>query len=407
MDGKYSCHFLDKLWTPCFSRSIAMLSLLSALFLSTVIDALQVIGGNTTVAQGDTAVLPCKLIDTTETIIQVSWERMTKAKPQNEHFFTTVSANGDVPHDAPDRFKFVGHLKGNNGSLQLSNVTLMDEGTYTCIFTLFPSGNHWTKIHLNVLVPPVSSLQDNHPVLGDKEVSLVTCTAAGSKPPAEVKWITGTLGEKLKPKISSTEHANGTTTTVSSLFGVPIREINSHSVECVVTSAALPKEETLAFTIQVNFPPTEVTIRKQAKGLFECVTDANPKPDITWTSPDNLWPQSAVTVEGATLQFVSMTADLTGLYQCEASNTYGTKSILLYVDVAAGGSNVYLVLFCLLLLLNAAAAVLYLYKAGKFQRIVELISSGRAAVATTSSSPREAEADMEVEVEGLRREEPL
>lgn len=94
-------------------------------------------------------------------------------------------------------------------------------------------------------------LEDNHPTLGNEEVSLVTCTAAGSKPPAEVRWLTGTLADKVRATTSSTKHANGTTTTISTLLGVPTREINQCVIQCVITSAALSKEETLPFTTQV------------------------------------------------------------------------------------------------------------------------------------------------------------
>uniref|UniRef100_A0A4W6G4G8 Immunoglobulin V-set domain-containing protein n=1 Tax=Lates calcarifer TaxID=8187 RepID=A0A4W6G4G8_LATCA len=51
-----------------------------------------------------------------------------------------------------DRFQFIGNFSDKNGSIQLSNVTLLDEGVYTCIFILFPSGNHETKVPLNLLV---------------------------------------------------------------------------------------------------------------------------------------------------------------------------------------------------------------------------------------------------------------
>ena len=180
-------------------------------------------------AQGGTVVLPCKLIDTTETLSQISWQRTTRGKPRNENFFTILPTDGPKfvnGHD--ERFEFIGSFDDNNGSLQLSDVTLMEEGIYTCIFTLYPSGNHETGIPLNLLgmmdclckyclclfinrlfifinslctvtvvVPPVSSLEANPPLLGDKEVLLVTCTAAGSKPPAEVRWLTGDLAGKL------------------------------------------------------------------------------------------------------------------------------------------------------------------------------------------------------------------
>ena len=51
---------------------------------------------------------------------------------------------------------------------------------------------------------------------------------------------------------------------------------------------------------------------------------------------DGLWPQSSVKAEGATLQFLSMTSDLNGEYQCEASNPYGRKHGHLYLHVTSG-----------------------------------------------------------------------
>ncbi|XP_056281541.1 nectin-4 isoform X2 [Pseudoliparis swirei] len=184
--------------------------------------------------------------------------------------------------------------------------------------------------------PPVTSLKDDCPTVGDEEVSLVTCMAAGAKPPAEVQWLTDTLGEKARQSISVSEHADGTTTTVSSLFGVPTREIDRRSVECVVTSAAMSKEESLPFTIQIYFSPIDVIISETSEGAFECVTEAKPKANITWSRSDQSRPQSTVKVDGATLQFPSMTSDLNGLYQCEASNLYGIKRNYVYVHVTSG-----------------------------------------------------------------------
>lgn len=109
--------------------------------------------------------------------------------------------------------------------------------TYLCILTL--------------LVPPVTILKDDHPILGNEEVSLVTCTAAGSKPPAEISWLTGALAGKVRESTTSTLNANSTTTTISSVLGVPTRELDGQLVKCVVTSAAMTMEETLPFTIQL------------------------------------------------------------------------------------------------------------------------------------------------------------
>ncbi|XP_037646108.1 nectin-3-like protein [Sebastes umbrosus] len=345
--------------------STTMLLLVPTLiFLSAVIEGLQVIGGNTTVVQGGTAILPCKLIDT-EDLSQISWRK----KPHPDNFYTILPTGPKFVNGYDPRFKFIGNFSDNNGSIQLSDVKLRDEGTYECIFTRFPSGNVQTDVLLNLLVPPVTSLKDNLPTLGDEEVSLVTCVAAGSKPRADVKWITGTLAGKMRETNSSTQHANGTTTTVSSLFGVPTREINHHVVHCVVTSAAMSKEERRPFTIQVYFPPVEVNIIKRSELSFECVTEANPKANINWSRDGQSLPKLGVSAEGATLQFVSMTSDLNGLYQCEASNIYGKQRSSIYVHNAPGACSVCWTLFSILLLLMIAfvvAAVFYFYKPGIF-----------------------------------------
>ncbi|XP_074515199.1 nectin-3-like [Sebastes fasciatus] len=346
--------------------STTMLLLVPTLiFLSAVTEGLQVIGGNTTVVQGGTAILPCKLIDTTEPLSQISWRK----KPNPDNFYIILSTGSKSVNGEDLRFEFIGNFSDNNGSMQLSDVKLTDEGTYECIFTRFPSGNVQTDVLLNLLVPPVTSLKDNLPTLGDEEVSLVTCVAAGSKPRAEVKWITGTLAGKVRATTNSTQHANGTTTTVSSLFGVPTREINHHVVQCVVTSAAMSKEESRPFTIQIYFPPVELNITKRSELSFECVTEANPKANINWSRDGQSLPQPGVSADGATLQFVSMTSDLNGLYQCEASNLYGKQRSSIYVYVTSGACSVCWTLFSILLILMIAfvvAAVFYFYKPGIF-----------------------------------------
>ncbi|XP_026231694.1 poliovirus receptor-like isoform X3 [Anabas testudineus] len=346
--------FLSPLRNVFFTMSRSLSRFLSLMLLNVSLNlhrssiALQVIGGNATVVQGETAILPCKLTDATEPLTQISWQRKTRGKPVNDNFFTVVSSGPNYVNGNDRRFKFIGNFSAHNGSLQLSEVTLLDEGSYSCIFTLFPSGNHRTEIPLNVLVPPVTSVKDHHPLMGNEEVLLATCTAAGSRPPAEVKW---TYSKKVKAITNTTQHANGTTTTLSSLFGVPTRDINQQPVTCVVTSSALSKAETLPLTLQVHFSPTEVNISEISKDSFECSTEANPNANFTWSRPGQSWPQSAVRVDGAKLQFLSITSVLNGLYKCEASNLYGRKYGQLYVYVTSGTCTACWVLFSLLLLL--------------------------------------------------------
>uniref|UniRef100_A0AAZ1XV08 Ig-like domain-containing protein n=1 Tax=Oreochromis aureus TaxID=47969 RepID=A0AAZ1XV08_OREAU len=309
------------------------LTLLAVILRSSDTNALHVIGGSVKVVQGGTAILPCYVTDTNDDLTQISWQRRTRENPRNYIFFTASYSDGDRPQFFNEQFKFIGNFKDKNGTLQLLNVTLKDEGSYTCIFTLVPSGNQKTEMPLKVFVPPFTSVKDNLPTLGTEEVLFATCTAVGSRPPAEVRWLTGALADRVRTTRNYIHYDNGMTTTVSSLFGVPTGDINGHKVQCVISGDSLSKEETLPFTIQIYFSPREVNIKAISGDSFECVTEANPNANFTWSRSGQSLLQSAVRVEGAKLQLLNLTSDLNGLYQCEASNKYGRKHGQLYVHV--------------------------------------------------------------------------
>uniref|UniRef100_A0A3Q2X584 Ig-like domain-containing protein n=1 Tax=Haplochromis burtoni TaxID=8153 RepID=A0A3Q2X584_HAPBU len=117
-----------------------------------VVEALQVIGGNVKVVQGGTAILPCHVTGTNDDLTQITWQRRTREKPHNDNFLTILPREGvQFVNGGDDRFKYIGNFNNKNGTLQLSNVALKDEGSYTCIFTLFPSGNQKTEILLIVI----------------------------------------------------------------------------------------------------------------------------------------------------------------------------------------------------------------------------------------------------------------
>ncbi|XP_072253041.1 nectin-3 [Leuresthes tenuis] len=326
--------------------------------------------GRATGVSGESAVLSCKLGDTTETLTQISWQRRTKEKPVNDNFYIIESTNKPrFVNGEDDRFKFLGNFGAKDGTIQLSNIALKDEGSYTCIFTLFPSGNFRSEIPLTVLVPPAISLKEDVLILGDKEARIASCVAAGSKPLPVVKWNTTGLGEEVRITTNTTQHENGTTTAVSSLFGTPTMDINGGSVQCVVTSEALRGEEIRNLTIQLNFPPFEVHISEDhtSKDSFECISKAHPPASITWSRSGQSLPQS-VRTEGGRLHLSTKTSDLTGLYQCEAKNPYGRTDSHLYVYISTECCTTCWVLFGLLLSINLVVLVWICYRYWKRRR---------------------------------------
>ncbi|KAM4561384.1 nectin-1 isoform 2-T3 [Fundulus diaphanus] len=348
----------------------------------------QVTGGSATEKLGDTAVLPCKLtrtLTTEEYVEQISWQRKTKGKPRLDNFLTIQEGDRAKFVNGEDkRFRFIGKFAEQNGTLQLANVNLQDEGTYSCIFSIFPIGSVKADIPLTVLVHPKTNVNDSHPRLGDEEVSLATCTAADSKPPAEVVWYTGALKDKVEVTQNSTLHVNGTTTTVSTLLGQPSKEIHRSPVHCVISF--MEQNETIPFDVQVYYPPLEVKLQEGSMKdqSITCEADANPNATVTWTRSGNPLP-SSVTVQGGTLTFKGKSSDLAGFYTCEANNIYGSKQSTLYVHFPSACIDGWIAFILLLLVLIVGIGV-FLYKKGSIQLPRCMRSRGEEV---PTSSPRE------------------
>ncbi|KAL0963428.1 hypothetical protein UPYG_G00306310 [Umbra pygmaea] len=335
------------------------------------INTLQVIGGQSTVTQGADAVLFCRLSEANAEFDQITWQKATRENPENHNFFY-ILPNGfsENVNGLEGRVQFTGNTSEKIGSIRIKAVTLLDEGTYTCIFTV-AIGPIKTEIPLTVLVPPVISVVGNGPpVIGDNEVVITTCVAAGAKPQAEVRWNTGALDRSLRHVSNSTQHANGTVTVFSILMGVPTRTANQQQVQCVVNQSALATEKTLPFTIEVHYAPqtVNITVSSQATSL-SCFADSNPNPTYAWNRVGQTWPGSAVRTEGGELHFPSPSVELNGLYVCDARNIYGQATTFLYIHTASetscGTCCVLLIILCLIV---AAVSVLlwYRWKYGKW-----------------------------------------
>ncbi|XP_038124485.1 poliovirus receptor-like [Cyprinodon tularosa] len=341
-----------------------------------------------TVKLGDAAILPCKsVLQSNQNVIQISWQRRTREKPVTDNFLIIIGGKAEYINGKDNRFTYIGTFADNNGTLQLSNVQLKDEGTYTCIFSIAPIGSLRTDITLTVLVPPETSIVDARPKLGDGEVPLATCIAAGSKPPAEVEWRTDALKVKLRTTTNSTLHANDTTTTASTLLGTPTKNINRSPVECVIFTETLNR--TLPYEILINYPPLEVKIFEgpMKDKSFTCEADASPNATITWSRSGNPLP-SSITVQEGRLIFSSGTSDLNGLYQCVANNSHGSSHSSLYLHFHSGSNEGWIAFILLLVIVLAIAVTMALYRRGLL-KLPSFFLHRRDEVPT--SSPGEAE----------------
>uniref|UniRef100_A0A674BSX1 Ig-like domain-containing protein n=1 Tax=Salmo trutta TaxID=8032 RepID=A0A674BSX1_SALTR len=285
--------------------------------------------GRPTVTQGQHADLTCELIETDEELIQISWQKSTRGYRANHNFFLITPSYGPSHvKERGDRVGFIGNTTALVGSIRLGDVSLTDEGVYTCIFTVFPSGPYKAEIHLNVQIPPVISVAvETPPVVAEGQESiLATCTAANAKPPADVRWSTASVRQPLSLTTSTntTLNPDGTSTVRGHLKGEPSRVMHQQEVQCLVNHTTLSQQKVVPYEIDIHYPPNSVKIiiheRPPQAPAFQCLVDANPPPtEFTWKRS-----------VGHSILF-PLNPFSNGLYSCEVSNPYGAASGFLYV----------------------------------------------------------------------------
>ncbi|KAK7153779.1 hypothetical protein R3I94_007213 [Phoxinus phoxinus] len=323
----------------------------------------KVIGHDTTGIYGETATLLCQLTETDDRITRIIWKKKTRENPEEKPFFairpddTTEQQNG-----LGDRVQFIGNSAEKNGSIQLLRMRLLDEGIYTCVFNLYPSGTFETDINATVFARPEVNVKGEAPVTGHLEATLSSCFASNAWPAAAVTWRLGDLENSLKTETNHTIHPNRTITVVSYLLGVPFKHFNKKNVQCVVKHNTLREDLVINYTINIHYPPESVLIIPDSPTNakeFKCIGDSNPEPTIyTWTRVN----KSTQYFKGNKLPVPNLSPDFNGLYICTVSNQYGSSAGSLYVNVHTESSTVCWGLFGsfnIFALLGAVGFVIY------------------------------------------------
>ncbi|KAH0623306.1 hypothetical protein JD844_031493 [Phrynosoma platyrhinos] len=300
---------------------------------------------------GTNVILHCSMTNPSPSvkITQVTWQKATNGSKQNVAIF---NPNMGVSILAPykERVTFR-DPSTKDGTIQLSRLELDDEGVYICEFATFPTGNRENQLNLTVLAKPTNQMvRTTSPLIAragmTEKIVVATCTSSNGKPPSTVTWDTKLKGEAEYQEIRNN---NGTITVISRYRLLPSREAHRQQLMCVVNYQL--DRFTDSMTLNVLYEP-EVRIdgfdgnwylnRKDVK--LTCTSDANPPAtQYQWklvpqtkmgmdrmngSLPDN------VEVQNSTLLFKGpVMYNLAGTYVCEATNTIGTRSGLVEVNV--------------------------------------------------------------------------
>uniref|UniRef100_A0A8C7E3M9 Nectin cell adhesion molecule 1 n=1 Tax=Naja naja TaxID=35670 RepID=A0A8C7E3M9_NAJNA len=270
---------------------------------------------------GTDVVLHCNLVKINHTrITQVTWQKASNGSKQNVAIYNPNMGVSILP---PYEERVVFQSPSiTDGTIKLSNLQLDDEGIYICEFATFPTGNRENQLNLTVLAKPVNRMEGTtRPLIAragmTEKILVATCISSNGKPPS----------------------TNGTITVISRYRLLPSREAHQQQLKCVVNYQL--ERFTDSMTLNVLYEP-EVRIdgfdsnwylnRKDVK--LTCISDANPPAtEYQWKMLNGSLPDSAE-IQNSTLFFKGpVTNSLSATYICEATNTIGTRSGQVEVNV--------------------------------------------------------------------------
>ncbi|XP_016355909.1 cell adhesion molecule 2-like [Sinocyclocheilus anshuiensis] len=275
------------------------------------------IAQNVTVVEGSTANMTCRVDYNDNTSLQWS-------NPAQQTLFF-----GDKKALRDNRIELV-RASWKELTISISDVTLSDEGQYTC--SLFTMPVKTSKAFLTVLgvpaKPEITGL--SRPAQEGEEVTL-TCTTSGSKPAADIRWFRNDKEVQGQKEVNAT----GRSFTVRSTIHLKVdRTDDGAAYTCVVEHIALGSlPHQVTEVLEVHYPPQVQIVRSvivPQEGQYfklECVSKGNPLPEpIFWTKDGGELPDvERMIVEGRDLIITTLNKTDNGTYRCEASNHLGTN----------------------------------------------------------------------------------
>ncbi|XP_039674661.1 nectin cell adhesion molecule 1b isoform X2 [Perca fluviatilis] len=280
-------------------------------------------------------------------ISQVTWQKVLNGSKQNVAIANPALGVSVLP-PFKERVTFkqaaVRHRTPSleDTTIMFSELQLSDEAAYICEYTTFPAGNRENTVNLTVFARPMTRMTLTTPTIvaraSKRKMTVATCVSANGKPPSVIKWDTRLKGEAT---FQETRNQNGTVTVRSNYVVVPSRETHKQKLTCIVTYRG--ERITDSVVLNVQYEP-EVKIEDFDGNWFlnrqnvqlTCRADANPPVTIyQWKLLNGSLP-SNVEIKNNTLFFKGpVTYDLAGTYVCDATNSIGTRTGIVDVNITA------------------------------------------------------------------------
>ncbi|NXH46049.1 CADM2 protein, partial [Dicaeum eximium] len=229
-------------------------------------------------------------------------------------------------------------------SISVSDVSLSDEGQYTC--SLFTMPVKTSKAFLTVLgVPEKPQITGfTSPVMEGERMQL-TCKTSGSKPAADIRWFKNDKEVKDVKYLKEEDAVRKTFTVSSTLDFLADRSDDGAVVSCRVDHESLNSTPQIAMQVlEIHYTPLVKIISSNSwpeEGqsiILTCESKGKPVPEpVLWTKDGGELPDpERMVVNGRVLSISFLNKTDNGTYRCEAKNPIGrnsTEYVLIVHDV--------------------------------------------------------------------------
>ncbi|XP_076987609.1 nectin-2 isoform X3 [Tamandua tetradactyla] len=303
---------------------------------------------------GETVQLPCHLLSPAPEVYvsQVTWLRLDAAGGSQSVAIFHPSYGPSFPSLGPgkERLSFVTTGQGTgagqgtgselrDATLAIKELTVEDEGNYTCEFATFPLGNSRGITWLRAIAQPQNHAEAQEVTLSLDPVPVARCVSSGGRPPPHISWVSPHLdGEVTENQVPGP--LPGTVTVTSRFTLVPLGRVDGEKVTCKVEHESFEEPTLLPVTLTVRYPP-EVSISGyddnwylgRTEAALSCDVRSNPEPTgYDWSTTSGIFPASTVT-HGPQLIIHSVDTSVNTTFICTVTNAVGTGRAELVVLV--------------------------------------------------------------------------